>query len=124
MGLLTITGNYTDPSGSIGTVTIEPATAGTLNSVTGYSAAPPATSVLIDDGASYVEITNAGMTSSGGAPAIVDLVINGDIAYLEVGQTLKMEAFLDPVTNTFCYCPEIQIDPNGSMVFYTANYPA
>lgn len=123
MGLLTITGNYTDPNSSTGTVTIAPATAGIQSALVGYSMAPPATSVIIPTGALYFEVYNAGMTSTGGDPAIAEISVNGTWYNLEVGQRFRMEAVLNPITNVFHLCPVILIMPNGSMCTYQANYP-
>lgn len=103
-------------------VTIEPATAGTLQSTSGHFTNPPFTGRIVPPGALFVEVYNAGMSSSGGVPGIVEIQPTGSsIFYLEVGQTWRMEATLDPVTNTFLYCPAILIFSNDSMVFYTTN---
>jgi hypothetical protein len=109
-------------SSSLGTVTIDPATAGVLETRSGQFTNPPLTARIVQTGALFVEIYNAGMTSSGGVPGLVEIQATGSATFnLEVGQTWRMEATLDPVTNTFLYCPAILVFSNDSMVFLTVN---
>lgn len=109
-------------SSSLGTVTIDPATAGVLETRSGQFTNPPLTARIVAPGALFVEVYNAGMTSSGGVPGLVEIQATGSATFnLEVGQTWRMEATLDPVTNTFLYCPAILVFSNDSMVFLTVN---
>lgn len=113
-GSVTITGN----------VTITPATAGSQETRSGHFTDPPLTGRIVQVGAFFVEVYNAGMTSSGGIPGLVEIQVTGSAAFnLEVGQTWRMEATLDPATNTFHYCPAMLIFSNDSMVFLTVNRP-
>lgn len=113
-GSVTITGN----------VTITPATVGSQETESGQFTNPPLTARIVPAGALFVEIYNAGMASSGGVPGLVEIQATGSANFqLEVGQTWRMEAKIDPVTNKFHYCPAILIFSNDSMVFYTTNHP-
>lgn len=109
-------------SSSLGTVTIDPPTAGVLATESGYFTNPPLTGRIVAPGALFVEVYNAGMASTGGVPGLVEIQVTGSPTFnLEVGNWWRMEATLDPVTNTFLYCPAIVIFSNNSMVSYTSN---
>lgn len=110
-------------SASLGSVTIDPATAASQNATIGFSNAAIGTVVNLVAGGIYAEIYNAGMTNSGGDPGTATITIGGVVNQLQVGQRFKMEAILDPVTNKFHYLPLLIIAPQGSMVEYHINYP-